>query len=92
MHIDELSDVHLGTYGCYAYASTGTIRQTLEIKELANHEGAYHIVVNKPGKRIKLSIEQVRNNEDAEFTLKGVIKLGEKYQFDCISGNYWLCF
>ncbi len=65
-------------YACYAYASTGIVRQTIEIKKLSN---SYEFNVKKPKpKSIELKIEG--NRMSSKYLM-----LNQSYNFECVTGN-----
>jgi hypothetical protein len=82
MPIYHLSNRNAGTYGCYVWSSTGTMRQIVDIIE--NSDGKYEVNVRVPTKQIQLSIEKF---QDRGQGFDKYLKIGSSYQFDCISGE-----
>lgn len=88
MKIKNFSDINKGIYACYVHASSGTIRQLIQIQR--NKNKGYEIKFTKASKRIHLDIEEHIHG------LSQINKpvLGESYEFDCITGtmqHYDLC-
>ena len=84
LYLKSLSDIHMGKYACYVYASTGTVRQIVEIKKDENDPYSFNILIRKSKKRINLAIENVYQSLSSSISSI----LGEKYEFDCITGYF----
>ena len=82
MSIDDISDENVGSYACYVHASTGSIRQIVEINRTL--DGEFTVNVIKPTKKISLAIEKThgKNHRNREPVL------GQRYEFNCISGMF----
>ena len=66
------------SYACYAYASTGTVRQTIEMKKSYNSY-VFNIIKPKP-KSINLKIESSKMNSKN-------LMLNQPHYFECVTGN-----
>ncbi|CAF0767900.1 unnamed protein product [Brachionus calyciflorus] len=80
LNIPKINDHYVGEYGCYVYASTGTIRQIFEITKILD---GYKILVNEPVKNINLTIEKVNGPEKNDKII------GNSFEFDCITDSIW---
>lgn len=86
LKISNLNKNHAGKYYCYVYASTGTIKQSIEIVPESDE---FKIVYQKPTKRINLSIEKLSGDSDDDLSDEidySELQSGKYYQFNCITG------
>lgn len=80
----KISTLKAESYSCFVFASTGTIKQTIEINRSNTNYFEFNIKKPKP-KLISLSIES--NYKEHEL-----LKLNQTYNFECITDSMWPVF
>jgi hypothetical protein len=87
LNINKMSQSYTGLYACYVYASTGTVRQLVEIKSMTNestHSNFFNLAFKQSSNtsEINLSIEN-QDNSFATFSPQ----LYKRYYFECVTGK-----
>lgn len=94
LKLSHLDETKLGSYACYVHASTGTIRHKFELVRAQSSSSdsaeldsdGVRVFVPRPTRKIDLVIEKVKPSSNI-FMIRNEIRVGETYEFDCISGR-----
>lgn len=93
LKLSNLDETKLGSYACYVHASTGTIRHKFELVRAQSSSysaeldlDGVRVFIPRPTRKIDLVIEKVKPSSN-NFMIRNEIRLGETYEFDCVSGK-----